>query len=195
MRFSPSSAIGLLSRLPGGVTTTPAALKYKLFVDAGTGLLEAQDYAGAATVWEKIETLRPMDLLPHQRLMGLYLQLKDWPNAEKELETLSQVELQDNRYVKVLARLYFRSGDSGVGPQACTQGGLHQSVRHGGAQIAFGDRPEMRRHTGGGGGSGRRGARAARHSGFAGVAGYSVQRAVGQRPVGAADGSIAFFRM
>jgi tetratricopeptide (TPR) repeat protein len=43
--------------------------------------------------------------------MGIYLQVEDWNKAIAELERLSQVELKDNRYTKVLARLYEKQGN------------------------------------------------------------------------------------
>ena len=51
-----------------------------------------------------------MDLLPHERLMGLYLQLENWNKAADQLEILGRVELKDNRYTKVLARIYQKAG-------------------------------------------------------------------------------------
>jgi cellulose synthase operon protein C len=87
-----------------------SSAKYDSLVSAAEKLLQAQDYDGAAEKWEQIVQLRPMDLLPHQRLMGLYLQLQDWDKAIGQLEILSQVELKDNRYAKVLARLYAKRG-------------------------------------------------------------------------------------
>jgi cellulose synthase operon protein C len=85
--------------------------KYDQLVADADALIKSKDYAGAATKWQAIVVLRPMDLLPHQRLMGLYLQLKDWPKAIDQLERIQQVELKDNRYTKVLARLYDRNGN------------------------------------------------------------------------------------
>jgi cellulose synthase operon protein C len=87
------------------------AARYKELVKAADVLIHQEDYAAAALNWEQIAKLRPMDLLPHERLMGLYLQLKDWNKAIGQLEMLSQVELRDNRYCKVLARLYERVGN------------------------------------------------------------------------------------
>jgi tetratricopeptide (TPR) repeat protein len=92
--------------------------KYKTLVGGADALIHQQDYADAAEMWAQIARLRPMDLLPHERLMGLYLQVKDWPNAIAQLEILSQVELRDNRYCKVLARLYERVGNLDL---ACKQ--------------------------------------------------------------------------
>jgi len=84
--------------------------KYDQLTEAAQKQIEAQDFPGAAKSWEQIEQLRPMDLLPHTKLMGLYLELKDWDKAIAQLETISAVELKDNRYVKVLAKLYDRTG-------------------------------------------------------------------------------------
>ena len=84
--------------------------KYKQLVSEGESLTQSEDYAGAADKWRQIALLRPMDMLPHYKLMGLYLQLEDWDKAEEQLEALSAVELKDNRYVKVLARLYLKNG-------------------------------------------------------------------------------------
>lgn len=95
--------------------------KYQQLVASADDLIRAEDYAGAAADWEQIEKLRPMDLLPHQRLMGIYLQLQDWDKAIAELERLSQVELRDNRYVKVLARLYARRGKFDLARQRALQ--------------------------------------------------------------------------
>ena len=46
--------------------------------------------------------------LPHQRLAGLYLtgETKDLDKAVRELTRLAQVELNDNRYAKRIARVY-----------------------------------------------------------------------------------------
>jgi len=84
--------------------------KYTQLVAAADDLIHTENYADAATKWEQIVALRPMDLLPHERLMGLYLQLEDWNKAADQLEILSRVELKDNRYTKVLARIYQKAG-------------------------------------------------------------------------------------
>ena len=91
--------------------------KYDDLVAGADELVRAQDYANAAAKWEEIVKLRPMDALPHQRLMGLYLELKDWDKAIRELKRLGQVELKDNRYTKVLARLYDRTGHTDLAAQ------------------------------------------------------------------------------
>jgi tetratricopeptide (TPR) repeat protein len=91
--------------------------EYEQLVTDADALIHSEDYAAAAEKWKQIAELRPMDLLPHQRLMGLYLQLNDWDNAIGQLELLSQAELKDNRYVKVLARLYFKQGKTDLARQ------------------------------------------------------------------------------
>jgi tetratricopeptide (TPR) repeat protein len=98
-----------------------SSAKYDVLVEEADPLIAAQDYAGAAKKWEQIEKIRPMDLLPHERLMGIYLQLKDWDKACGELEILSKVELKDNRYTKVLARLYDRAGKDDLACQRALQ--------------------------------------------------------------------------
>jgi cellulose synthase operon protein C len=84
--------------------------KYKQLVSEGEALIQSEDYAGAADKWRQIALLRPMDMLPHYKLMGVYLQLEDWDKAAEQLEVLSAVELKNNRYVKVLAKLYLKAG-------------------------------------------------------------------------------------
>jgi tetratricopeptide (TPR) repeat protein len=88
----------------------PTDAKYKDLVAAADDLIHDQNYTDAAKKWEEIVAIRPMDLLPHERLMGLYLQVKDWNKAIGQLEIIETVELKDNRYTKVLARLYDRAG-------------------------------------------------------------------------------------
>lgn len=98
-----------------------SSAKYDVLVGEADDLIKSQDYAGAAKMWELIVKLRPMDLLPHERLMGIYLQLKDWDKAEGQLDILSKVELKDNRYAKVLARLYERTGKLDLASQRALQ--------------------------------------------------------------------------
>ncbi|HTW93543.1 MAG TPA: tetratricopeptide repeat protein [Tepidisphaeraceae bacterium] len=84
--------------------------KYAKLVTDAQALIDNQDYADAATKWQEIVKLRPMDMMPHQKLMGLYLQLNEYDQACGQLEILSRVELKNNRYVKVLARIYEKEG-------------------------------------------------------------------------------------
>ena len=99
-----------LKQVDGWGYDEAASAKYKGLVADADAAIKSQDYAAAATKWEQVVKLRPMDVLPHQRLMGLYLQLKDWDKASDQLETISKVELKDNKYAKVLARLYAKQG-------------------------------------------------------------------------------------
>ena len=73
-------------------------------------LIKAREYKEAAAVWEEIAKLRPADSMPHQRLAGLYIVLKDTEKAVAHLDALHQVELKDNRYAKRIAQLYRDAG-------------------------------------------------------------------------------------
>jgi tetratricopeptide (TPR) repeat protein len=98
-----------------------SSAKYEVLVGEADELIKTQEYTGAAKLWEQVVKLRPMDLLPHERLMGIYLQLKDSEKAEDQLDILSKVELKDNRYAKVLARLYERTGKLDLASQRALQ--------------------------------------------------------------------------
>lgn len=88
-----------------GYDKTTAA-KYKSLSTEGEALIKARQYEQAVKIWEQAVKLRPVDALPHQRLAGLYIALKDYPKAIAHLERLHKVELHDNRWAKRLARLY-----------------------------------------------------------------------------------------
>jgi tetratricopeptide (TPR) repeat protein len=82
--------------------------KFEELAKQGESLIKARQYEEAIGVWEKAAKLRPLDVLPQQRLAGLYL-TKDINQPEKAtayLERLHKVELMDNRWAKRLARLY-----------------------------------------------------------------------------------------
>ncbi|HXE52567.1 MAG TPA: tetratricopeptide repeat protein, partial [Tepidisphaeraceae bacterium] len=79
--------------------------KYEELRQKGEDLIKSRQFDEAAKVWEEIAKIRPVDSLPHQRLAGLYLVLKDKDNAIKQLQILAKVELKDNRYAKRIARL------------------------------------------------------------------------------------------
>ncbi len=82
-------------------------------VEEGKNLIQRKEYAKAVTVWEMVVKLRPMDLLPHQRLAGLYMTkaLNQPTKAVEQLHILSRVELNDNRFAKGAARIYRDIGD------------------------------------------------------------------------------------
>jgi tetratricopeptide (TPR) repeat protein len=79
-------------------------------------MAQAQDQAGQykdeAQTWEAAVTLRPMDILPHQKLAGLYMRrVPDADRSAEELETLARVELKDDSYAKGVARRYSDLGE------------------------------------------------------------------------------------
>jgi tetratricopeptide (TPR) repeat protein len=55
-----------------------------------------------------VVVLRPLDLLPHQRLAGIYLKLNQSDKAIEHLESLQKLELSDDRYAKAIAKIYKR---------------------------------------------------------------------------------------
>jgi tetratricopeptide (TPR) repeat protein len=76
--------------------------------EKGEALIKQRKYAEAIPVWEKIVALRPVDVLPHTRLAGLYLR-KETSQPDKlirELLELHQRSLHDNLYAKKIARVY-----------------------------------------------------------------------------------------
>jgi tetratricopeptide (TPR) repeat protein len=87
--------------------------KYDSLKEEGEKLIKARDFAKAVVVYEEIVTLRPMDLLPHQRLAGLYMtksvNLPD--KAVEQLDKLAAVELNNNMYAKGAARIYRDTGN------------------------------------------------------------------------------------
>lgn len=81
--------------------------KYDALREKAEAMVAEKRFAEAATAWEEIGRLRPMDALPHQRLAGLYLtpQVNDKAKARQHLAALHAVELKDNRFARRLARL------------------------------------------------------------------------------------------
>lgn len=86
--------------------------KYESLRDQGEQLIEQQNYAQAAAIWEQIAVLRPVDELPHKRLAGLYSRsaLNQVDKEIGQLLILDAVELKDNRFSKRIARLYGSMG-------------------------------------------------------------------------------------
>src|SRR5665213_952775 len=82
--------------------------KYKTKVQEADALVQGKQYKEAAAMWEQIVKLRPVDELPHKRLAGLYMPkvLNEPDKAIAQLDYIEQVELKDNRYAKLIARLY-----------------------------------------------------------------------------------------
>lgn len=91
--------------------------KYDELRDRGEAQVKGKQYADAVSTWEEIAALRPVDALPHQRLAGLYLtrELNNPQKAIEHLRRLHDVEQNDNRYAKRIARIY---RDTGQLPQA-----------------------------------------------------------------------------
>jgi tetratricopeptide (TPR) repeat protein len=76
----------------------------------GENLIAQGSYQLALPVWEDLEKLQPMDLLPHKRLAALYKICKQPEKSANEVATLAAVELQNNVYAKAAARAYFKLG-------------------------------------------------------------------------------------
>ena len=74
----------------------------------GEDLIKQRKYAEAVKVWEEIATLRPVDVLPHTRLAGLYLRKEIHEPAKliRELKELHARSLHDNIYAKKISRVY-----------------------------------------------------------------------------------------
>lgn len=80
--------------------------KAKALSEKAESAKDAHQYDEAIKLWEEYLTLRPVDALPHQRLAGLYLQAGQSDKAVEHLIVLQKVELKDNRYAKMIARIY-----------------------------------------------------------------------------------------
>ena len=75
---------------------------------SGEDLIKQRKFVEAVKLWERIVKLRPVDLLPHMRLAGLYLR-KETHDPDKliaELRELHLRSLHDNIYAKKIARVY-----------------------------------------------------------------------------------------
>ncbi|MGA2441498.1 MAG: tetratricopeptide repeat protein [Tepidisphaeraceae bacterium] len=77
----------------------------------GEALIQRRQYPLALPVWEEIGKLRPMDLLPHKRLAGLYKVCNEPEKAAGQLAILAAVELQNNVYAKATARAFESAGN------------------------------------------------------------------------------------
>ena len=78
----------------------------------GEDLIKQRQYAPAVEVWEKIAALRPVDVLPHTRLAGLYLrkEIHEPDKLIRELKELHFRSLHDNIYAKKISRVYRDEG-------------------------------------------------------------------------------------
>jgi len=70
----------------------------------------SRQWAEAAKAWEQIAAIRPVDSMPHLRLAGLYHKLNEGAKEIEQLRILAKVELKDNRYARMIARLYSDEG-------------------------------------------------------------------------------------
>ena len=80
--------------------------KYTALKTKAENLTKSRQYDDAVKAWQEVRVIRPVDSLPHQRLAGLFLTMKKYPEAIEHLDALHQAELKDNRYAKRIARLY-----------------------------------------------------------------------------------------
>jgi tetratricopeptide (TPR) repeat protein len=72
----------------------------------GEDLIQRRQYQQAIPVWEEIARIRPVDLLPHQRLAGLYKVCQQPEKAAEQLAILASVDITNNMYAKGTARMY-----------------------------------------------------------------------------------------
>jgi predicted Zn-dependent protease len=87
--------------------------KYDELRQEGEDLIGQKQYQLARPVWEDIAKLRPMDILPHKRLAGLYKLCDEPEKSAGQLAILAAVELQNNAYAKATARAYRNIGNFG----------------------------------------------------------------------------------
>jgi tetratricopeptide (TPR) repeat protein len=75
-------------------------------------LVQDHQYAAAVPLYEKIVQMRPVDLLPHQRLAGLYLNkaVHEPEKTAEQLDILAAVDIKNNMYTKGAARVYLALG-------------------------------------------------------------------------------------
>jgi cellulose synthase operon protein C len=78
--------------------------KYDQLREEGEVLIKRRQYQLAIPVWEEIVKLRPVDLLPHKRLAGLYKVCDQPEKAAEQLAILAAVDVQSNTYAKATAR-------------------------------------------------------------------------------------------
>ena len=86
--------------------------RYDELREQGEALIHSRDYQKAVDIWKQIETLRPVDQLPHSRLAGLYIRLNQPENLVDELIQLHLRSLHDNIYAKKISRVYRDMGNT-----------------------------------------------------------------------------------
>ena len=87
--------------------------KYDLLRTDGEDLVHRQQYALAVPVYLEMAKLRPVDVLPHQRLAGLYLNdaVNQPEKAVEQLDILAAVELSDNRFARAICQDLHQPGE------------------------------------------------------------------------------------
>jgi tetratricopeptide (TPR) repeat protein len=85
--------------------------KYDQLRGEGEDLISQRQFQLALPVWEQIQQIRPMDILPHKRLAALYRLCGQPRKSADELAILAAVELQNNTFAKATARAYRDIGD------------------------------------------------------------------------------------
>lgn len=85
--------------------------KYADLVEKGEQQIKARDFDDAIRTWEQIIEIRPVDMLPYQRLAFLYLNAKQLDKAKAVLIRLHQVSLNKNMFAKRVAKLCLEMND------------------------------------------------------------------------------------
>jgi len=85
--------------------------KYDQLRGEGEDLISQRQFQLALPIWEQIQQIRPMDILPHKRLAALYRLCGQPRKSADELAILAAVELQNNTFAKATARAYRDIGD------------------------------------------------------------------------------------
>ena len=80
--------------------------KYQEMVPKAEALTKARQDEAAVKAWQEILAIRPMDPLPRRRMLASFIALKKYPEAIEQAEVLHRAESKDNRYAKLVARLY-----------------------------------------------------------------------------------------
>jgi hypothetical protein len=80
-------------------------VRYQALRSEGERAIADGHYDIAISDYEEIEKIRPVDLLPHRRLAGLYARTHQEEKEIGELDKIAASELKDNMYAKGAARI------------------------------------------------------------------------------------------
>jgi tetratricopeptide (TPR) repeat protein len=105
-QFSDEFQAWCQSQIAGWGYDDATGKKYDFLRKEAEDLIGQRQYQLAMPVWEQIEKLRPMDILPHKRLAALYKLCNEPEKSAGQLAILAAVELQNNSYAKATARAY-----------------------------------------------------------------------------------------